>query len=194
MTDASERRRLRADDTATADPSLRERTVGDAAWRAQVVRFCVIGLLGFVTDAGGFLLLVHGSDHGYLHEHPLIAKVLTGAAATVVSWVGNRYWAFRDTRRPHALHEFLIFAVIANLGSLIAVACLWLSRTLGFDSALADTLSANGIGLALAMAFRFWAYRTHVFSASPDGSGLDSIVAHQEHEESVEPSRATEPN
>jgi hypothetical protein len=42
--------------------------------------------------------------------------------------------------------------------------CLWVSHyALGFTGAVADNVSANGVGLALATGFRFWAYRTHVF-------------------------------
>jgi putative flippase GtrA len=48
----------------------------------------------------------------------------------------------------------------------IAVACLWFSHyVLDLRSPLADNISANGVGLVLGTMFRFWTYRTFVFTA-----------------------------
>jgi putative flippase GtrA len=143
----------------------------------QVVHFGMVGALGFLVDVGGFNLLRFAGGEGPLHDYPLTAKVVSGAAATVTSWLGNRYLTFRHTRRAKAHHEFLLFAVMASIGTLIAMACLWVSHyALDLRSPLADNIAANGVGLALAMAFRFWAYRRHVFSEEGDGSGLDRLA------------------
>jgi hypothetical protein len=49
------------------------------------------------------------------------------------------------------------------------VGCLWISHyLLGLDSALADNISANVIGLGLGTLFRFWSYRRWVFPELPD--------------------------
>ena len=39
---------------------------------------------------------------------------------------------------------------------------------MGWDSALADNISANVVGLGLGTAFRFWSYRKFVVPAIPD--------------------------
>lgn len=143
----------------------------------QLLPFAVVGALGFVADVGGFNLLRYAGGEGPLHDYPLTAKVLSGILATVVAWLGNRYWTFRHTRRRKAHQEFVLFAVVAGLGTLIAMTCLWISHyLLGLRSPLADNVAANGIGLLLALSFRFWAYRRHVFSG--DGSGLDDLAQH----------------
>ena len=130
----------------------------------QLGKFATVGGLGFVVDVGGFNLLRFAGGEGPLYDYPLSAKVASGAAATVVSWLGNRYWTFRPSRRKAAHHEFLLFVVMASIGTLIAMGCLWLSHyVLDLTSPLADNIAANGIGLVLATAFRFWAYRRHVF-------------------------------
>ena len=145
----------------------------------QLARFGVVGALGFVTDVGGFNLLRYAGGEGPLHDYPLSAKVVSGTLATIVAWLGNRFWTFRSTRRDKAHHEFLLFAVVATLGTLIAMGCLWVSHYwLGFRSPLADNISANGVGLLLATGFRFWAYRRHVFSQHGDHSGLSEIAEH----------------
>jgi hypothetical protein len=41
---------------------------------------------------------------------------------------------------------------------------------LGLTSALADNVSANGVGLVLGTAFRFWAYRRYAFPVEPTAS------------------------
>ncbi|WP_457253852.1 GtrA family protein [Pedococcus sp. P5_B7] len=143
----------------------------------QVVKFGMVGGLGFVVDVGGFNLLRFAGGHGPLYDYPLSAKVVSGAAATVVAWLGNRYWTFRHSRRAAAHHEFLLFAVMATVGTLIAMGCLWVSHyALDLTSPLADNIAANGVGLVLATAFRFWAYRRHVFSDHADGTALNEVV------------------
>jgi putative flippase GtrA len=144
----------------------------------QLAKFAMVGGLGFIVDVGGFNLLRFAGGEGPLYAYPLSAKVVSGAAATVVSWLGNRYWTFRHHRRKAAHYEFLLFAAMATIGTLIAMGCLWLSHyVLDLTSPLADNIAANGIGLVLAMTFRFWAYRRHVFRGQlPDserGDGPD---------------------
>jgi putative flippase GtrA len=87
------------------------------------------------------------------------------AVATVVAWLGNRYWTFRHRRRATMRHEFMLFVVMNIGGLLIAVGCLGFSHyVLGLTSALADNISGNAVGLALGTVFRFWAYRQFVFT------------------------------
>ena len=148
----------------------------------QLFRFAVVGAFGFVADVGGFNLLRYAGGEGPLHAYPLTAKVLSGVLATVVAWLGNRYWTFRHSRRDNARHEFLLFAIVAGLGTMIAMMCLWVSHyMLRLTSPLADNVSANVIGLGLALSFRFWAYRRHVFSQGGDGSGLSTVAEHHHH-------------
>lgn len=154
---------------------MADRRSGLRALAGQFMRFGVVGVFGFVTDVGGFNLLVH-VDESPLNDRPLTAKLVSGAAATVVAWLGNRYWTFRHSRRAQRLREFVLFSIVAMIGTGIAMAVLAVSRyVLGLTSALADNIAANGIGLGLAVLFRFWAYRTHVFSEHGDGSGLSEV-------------------
>lgn len=140
-------------------------------WRRVLVRslpqlgkFGVVGLIALVVDVGGFNLVRFAGGRGLLYEWPIAAKLLSASAATVVSWLGNRYWTFRHQRRSDAKREFVLFVVMCVIGTALALICLAVSHyVLRFTSPLADNISANVIGLALGTAFRFWAYRTHVF-------------------------------
>jgi putative flippase GtrA len=65
--------------------------------------------------------------------------------------------------------EYLMFFGLNAVALLIAISCLWFSHyVMGWDSALADNISANVVGLGLGTTFRFWSYRKFVFPAIPD--------------------------
>lgn len=144
----------------------------------QVGRFGVVGVIALIVDVGLFNVLRFAGGEGPLYRWVLGAKVISSAVATVVSWLGNRYWTFRDTRREQVRHEFLLFVLMCTIGLAISLACLALSHyVLGLTSPLADNISANVIGLALGTAFRFYAYRTWVFSAPDQRELAASAVA-----------------
>lgn len=137
------------------------------------MRFGTVGGVAFVVDTGLFNLLRFGPGD-LLADKPLTAKVLSVAVATIVAWLGNRYWTFSDRKTQTQLREFLGFVVV-NIGGMgIALGCLWFSHyVLDLRSPLADNISANGVGLVLGMVFRYLAYRTFVFTATPAGTPAD---------------------
>ncbi len=130
----------------------------------ELIRFGSIGALAYVVDVGLFNLLRYGPGE-LLGDRPLTAKIVSVAVATVVSWLGNRYWTFAGRRTTSRTREFAGFAVVNVGGMAIAVGCLWFSHyVLDLRSALADNISANGVGLVLGTAFRYLAYRRVVFT------------------------------
>jgi putative flippase GtrA len=152
----------------TADPSLfaRAHASVDVLYR-EIVKFGAVGAIAFVVDIGVFNLMrtgIIGGDHG-LAEKPLTAKTISVLAATIVAWLGNRYWTFRHRRRASLRREFSLF-LLMNVGGLaISLACLGFSHyVLGLTSALSDNIAGNVIGLGLGTLFRFWAYRQLVFT------------------------------
>jgi putative flippase GtrA len=134
----------------------------------ELVKFGVVGAVAYVVDVALFNLLLFGGPLGsspLLEDRPLTAKACSVAVATLVAWVGNRYWTFRRRRRASARRELMLYVVMNAAGMVIALSCLGISHyVLGLDSALADNISANVVGLALGTAFRFYAYRTWVFT------------------------------
>lgn len=125
------------------------------------MKFGAVGVVGFVVDVGLFNLLAYGTE---LHDSPLVAKVISVAVATAVTWLGNRYFVFRHRRGRAAGREAALFVLFSLTGMLISVGTLWFSHyVLGLTSPLADNISANVLGLGLASTFRFVTYRTIVF-------------------------------
>jgi putative flippase GtrA len=134
----------------------------------EVIKFGAVGAVAFIVDIGVFNLLrtgIIGGEHG-LAEKPLTAKTISVFAATIVAWLGNRYWTFRRRRRASLRREFVLFGLMNVGGLVISLACLAFSHyVLQLTSALADNIAGNVIGLGLGTLFRFWAYRQLVFTA-----------------------------
>jgi len=134
----------------------------------EMLKFGAIGALAFVVDLYVFNVLRVGVwpvTEAPLGHKTVLCKVISVSVATVVAWLGNRYWTFRHRRRATARAEFVLFGVMNVGGLLIAMACLGISHyVLDLTSPLADNVSGNGIGLVLGTLFRFWAYRQFVFT------------------------------
>ena len=154
--------------TADVRPTLRlYRRLRDAT--ALVLReglkFGVVGGVAFLVDTGLFNLLLHVGEQPVLGEKPLTAKVVSVAVATMVAWLGNRYWTFRRRRRAAVPRELFLFEAVNVGGLVLALLPLAVSRyVLGLESPIADNIAANVIGLALGTLFRFVMYRTVVFT------------------------------
>ena len=130
----------------------------------RLAKFGVVGGIAFVVDVGLFNLLSYVGTDPVFAGQPLAAKVVSTTAATIVAWLGNRYWTFRHTRRDEVGREFVLYAVMCVIGLGISLGCLWVSHyLLGFTSPLADNIAANVIGLGAGTVFRFWAYQRFVF-------------------------------
>ncbi len=147
--------------------SLWEKLIGYA------VRFGVVGLACYVLDTAIFNLLRTGALGDGLRE-PLTASTAAFAVALVASWIGNRYWTFRNRRRADPWREFAEFAAVAIGGFLIGLLCVWVSHyVLGFQSLLADNIARNVIGLVLGTAFRFLLYRYWVYGNRRVGTTVE---------------------
>jgi putative flippase GtrA len=131
--------------------------------RQELGKFFGVGLMAYLVAVGGFNLLVH-LDSAPLKSKPLTASILSGALSILVAYFGNRHWTWRDRKWSGAKREITLFFIINIVSLGISVICLAISRyILGFNSILADNISANIIGVGIGTIFRFWAYRTYVF-------------------------------
>jgi len=149
----------------------------DVVYR-EMLKFGAVGAVAFVIDVGLFNLLTtslwFGAGNPPLDGHEKLAKVISASVATVFAWLGNRYWSFRHRRQSSRGREFLTFVFMNLVATIIAVLCLAVSHDVfGFTSHLADNLSGNVIGIGLGTLFRFWAYRTFVFTEFIDPQGRD---------------------
>lgn len=142
--------------------------------RTEIPRFLIVGAVATAVSFLGFNAAVHGWIVGTapLREHPLTGYILANAVAGAVAYVGMRTWAFgeRDVHRP--VRSIALFYGIGALTLTVPVLFLAFSRhVLGLDSAWADNISANVLGLGASTALRFLLFRRHVFVAPGLGQG-----------------------
>lgn len=138
--------------------------------RKELGKFGAIGLVAYVIDLTVFNLLRFAGGAGPLYDKPLTAKVFSVLVATTFAYFGNRHWTFKDRTRSSFRREYGLFFAFNAVGMIISLSCLWISHyVLGFDSALADNVSANVIGLILGTIFRFWGYHNWVFPNDVSG-------------------------
>jgi len=117
-------------------------------------KFGVVGLVCLIIDLAVFNLVLH-----LLPDKPLSAKVASTVVSGTCAFLANRHWSFRGRNRRGLRREYALFALFNVVGLLLALACLAVSHyVLGFESRLADNVAANGVGLVLGTAFRFWSY------------------------------------
>jgi putative flippase GtrA len=146
----------------------------------ELLRFSVVGLGAFVIDVVIFNLLVHVGDPGVLEHKPLTAKTLSVVVATVFAYQVNREWTWKSRQRRGFWREYSLYFVLNGIGLALTLLPLAVSRyVLGLDSALADNVSANVIGLALGTLFRFWSYRRWVFPKVQEQAEPSGTSAHE---------------
>ncbi len=140
----------------------------------EMLKFGVVGAVAYVVDVAVFNALRYDGElwSGPLSHKPITSKVISVLVATAVTYVGNRAWTWRDRPRRSVRRQLVLFLILNGVGMVIAVACLAVSHYLmGYTSALADNISANGVGLVLGTVFRFWAYRRWVFPETVSDRG-----------------------
>lgn len=133
----------------------------------EATKFGIVGLTGVALQIVVFNLLRYAGPGGVgvLEAKPITAQVIAIGLATVITYLGNRYWTYAHRARGSVLRELPIFVLLNGIAIAIGSACLALSHyLLGLTSPLADNLSGNVIGLGLGTLFRFWSYRRFVFT------------------------------
>ena len=179
-------------------PAVLQRVIDRWPLVGRLMKFGSVGFVAYVVDVTIFNVLLFVGAPPVLEGRPLVAKIISTFAATVVAWLGNRYWTFSTRRSDRPVREFVLFAMSCTIGLGVALIPLWISHyVLGFTSPLADNIAANVIGLAMGTTFRFIAYSLVVFPserARRAGPASESVSLEAEAavvSEAVESAEAT---
>lgn len=147
----------------------------------ELVKFAIVGGTTMVFD----LAIFYSLSLTVLESKPVIAKIISGVMATVLSYVLNREWSFKNRGGRERHHEAILFFAISIIGVGIAAAPLWIANNVfdirtGRESVGAvvviDFVLNYIIGNLLQMAFRFWALRRFAFPEEivpGEASGFD---------------------
>ena len=94
------------------------------------------------------------------------ATVMATVVTTTLSYLANRHWTYRHRPKTALRREYTLFFAFNLAGMVIQSGIVGLGKYgLGLNES-SDRIAFNlatCVGIALATAFRFWAYRTMVF-------------------------------
>jgi putative flippase GtrA len=124
----------------------------------ELIKFGVVGGVGSVIDLGGAAVL-----HSKYHVGPMESKAVSVTAATVFTYLGSRFWTFKDRENQSMGREAVLFIVLNVAGLVIAEAVLgFVTYIMGLRGSL-EYNAASLLGTGLGTIFRFYAYRKWVF-------------------------------
>jgi len=126
----------------------------------SVLRFAVIGALGMPVDAGVLWLMTHqaGLD-------PYSGRIISWLCAASFTWVGNRYFTFRERRArgmAGAAREWLRFLAANAVGGLVNVG-LYSTLVHFAPPPLNNLYVALVVGVLAGLGFNFTLSRLMVF-------------------------------
>ncbi len=128
----------------------------------EVAKFGVVGAAGFVVQLGVQNALYTGHRVG-----ALTAVVIAYAVATIVTFVGNRHWAFKHRKGGGLGQESVLFVLLNVVGIFIQVGVVAL---VVHGMHMTDRLSYNAatiVGIGIGTLFRLFTYRRFVFRKQP---------------------------
>lgn len=126
----------------------------------QFLRFCAVGAVGFLVDAGLLWLLLETTAMG-----PYGARVLSFLVAATVTWSIHRCFTFPQAPRDRRGRQWLHFVAVNGGGALVnyGVYALLIATTQVFAQAPVMAVAA---GSAVALVVNFLANRHWVFRAA----------------------------
>ncbi len=121
----------------------------------QLVRFGLVGGVGFVVNVAVYALFVHGVGVEYR-----IASVAAWFVAVVNNFVLNRHWTFdaRGGRARAQAIRFLLVSLVAEVVSLLLL-------TLFVEAAHLAKVPAQALAVAASMPFNFLGNKLWTFRA-----------------------------
>jgi putative flippase GtrA len=136
----------------------------------EVAKFGIVGAIGFFVQLGVQNALWPGHGVG-----PLTALVIAYAVATVVTFVGNRHWAFKHRKGSGLGQEAMQFILLNVVGIFIQVGVVALVvHGMGHTDRLSYNV-ATTFGIAIGTMFRLFTYRTLVFRAQPSSGAAEEL-------------------
>jgi putative flippase GtrA len=132
----------------------------------EFAKFGIIGVIGLAITNFGYALL-HSHSVG-----PVTSATIATIVATIVAYIGNRYWSFKHRERTSVPREGTIFFVLNGIGLLIQDAAVAFNAyVLHLEHHKLAEFVALNTGIAIATVFRFWSYRRYVWAAPAGDPG-----------------------
>ncbi len=123
---------------------------------ATFIRFCVVGLAGYVTNLVVFWPLVHT-----VHMAGALAYCIAYVCGFLVALIGHRYWTFAQTEASvigQGARYFAVSALVLGAGVIVFE----IEFAMGITQVLAQAIS---LAIVTPLSFglnRLWAFRARV--------------------------------
>jgi putative flippase GtrA len=127
-----------------------------------------------IVGGTGVIVVLVGSDllHYELGLGKFTAVTIATVVATILAFVGNRYWSFAKRQGGGAHIETILFFLLNGVGLLIQYGSIGLvTDVLGLSSRIWYTV-ANLVGIGIGTLFRFWSYRKWIWIRPEDQANL----------------------
>lgn len=131
-------------------------------------KFLVVGLIGTIVTFA-IANALNGIGKYW-------AVTIATIVATVITFVGNRYWSFSHRQGQGTTRDTVIFFILNGVGLLIYYGCIWLIQDVGGLTSKLWYNVALVVGTGLGTLFRFWSYRKWVWTAPGSGPVLGEVV------------------
>jgi putative flippase GtrA len=135
----------------------------------EVAKFGIVGAIGFVVQLG---------VQNALYPHAtgaLTALVIGYIVATLVTFIGNRHWAFKHRKGSGLGHETVLFVALNVVGIFIQVGIVDLVvHGMGHTDRLSYNI-ATIIGIGIGTIFRLLTYRKFVFHTPPAPTSAEQL-------------------
>jgi putative flippase GtrA len=122
-------------------------------------KFLIIGAIGAAVTFGVANALRSIGEYKAI----TVATIL----ATVITYLGNRYWSFRHRQGKGTTRDSILFLIFNGVGLVIYYACIGLIDLAGLRHDVLWYNIALVVGTGLGTLFRFWSYRRWIWKASP---------------------------
>jgi putative flippase GtrA len=143
----------------------------------ELGKFGTVGAIALVVNMTVFNVML-----GLFANKQIFATAISTVIATVVAYVGNRYWTYKDRDKIDRSREMFFFFLINGVAAVIEIAAVFVSKYgLNQDGRLAVNIAKYGFGLPLGMLFRLYTYRTFVFPQGADLGPDDEYVPPSAH-------------
>lgn len=126
----------------------------------QFFRFCAVGAIGFVADAGSLHFLVKVFDMGLYG-----GRVVSYLVAASVTWALNRRYTFQVQGKQAMGREWTVYLAANAIGAVINYGCYALAVTY-FEPARDFPVIGVAAGSVAGLGFNFIANRYFVFRKS----------------------------
>ncbi|HSZ40441.1 MAG TPA: GtrA family protein [Trebonia sp.] len=138
----------------------------------ETAKFGVVGIVGAIVQ-----FAIQTPLHLKFGMGAITSQLIAIIIAIVVTYLGNRYWAFKHRKTDNVPRESMIFVVMSVIGTGIQLGVTAIGTYgLNYRDGISYTLMTC-VGIGLGTLFRLFAYRKFVFLAQPGSIEAESLEA-----------------